>query len=657
MGLRDQRLDEPVKAKLMSHVNNPAISISKLAEYLLTYENICLSDYKKAGMDTNRSNNLDEIVWQKVQSDRNSGLLAYYLESGLTGHLDDARAMLAGIRQAELEANDGQAWQQILDCTDPVAKRKGLRNYIDTGYKLHRAEAEEALERMLREEKAAQDEAAWQQISGCFDREELKKRLLAYIDAGYENHQREACRLRDEIAEEEQNACDEAAWEEIRSAPDAAVSKPLLEAYIERHRNHLSEAKNWLEKLRQEEKLRRIGRDFQQCTSVADYQRFIQYYDGEAFATDWVGQAKEKIKNVILGDIKQHHIRISRRQIREAIQTYFKGDDSVLREIFRSENFINHIRTGAQPVLPDFVSVMNHKTHVQSPAGHTDVFFFGVTGSGKTCILSGLFALTGQLIPDCGVFKYDALKGEYANLLKDSTLNGTAAPATQTDYLELTYGDIEDESQHVHRLSLIEMPGEVVLDTMSIGKEKLSLQDIGIGATDLFCNRNQKIIFIVIDSDFNRQVQSKQNPDFSTSQSNAIDAIVSLFAQKENEELMKKYVDAIHIIVTKSDKIVPADDEKLEDAMMKKMMNTGFGGVVANLKKLCQTCNINANFGNNPCLFTFSLGKFLARDTGEDVDFFDFDPADSEKIMKVIRLFSLGEKPKSFYRDFCNYFN
>ena len=62
------------------------------------------------------------------------------------------------------------------------------------------------------------------------------------------------------------------------------------------------------------------------------------------------------------------------------------------------------------------------------------------------------------------------------------------------------------------------------------------------------------------------------------------------------------------------------------------------------LKKICKEGNFAINAGSDylPKLYTFSLGKFYLGGV------YDYDPADSRKLLKVIRRITCGQRERNF---------
>ncbi len=183
-----------------------------------------------------------------------------------------------------------------------------------------------------------------------------------------------------------------------------------------------------------------------------------------------------------------------------------------------------------------------------SEDGNTDIYFFGVSGSGKTCVLSGLMSSTGQL-----GFRFDPKGpgggGNYAMELRNYARTSMLPPATDQQYIQVIDGQINDEDGNIHKIAFIEMSGEKTAEFAAMDIQE-SFDDLGPGAASLLSNDNNKVLFFVIDPTNEKNIEMGLGSQQWVMQSDVLNCVSALLTR--NPTLMKKVI-AIHVILTKSD--------------------------------------------------------------------------------------------------------
>lgn len=282
----------------------------------------------------------------------------------------------------------------------------------------------------------------------------------------------------------------------------------------------------------------------------------------------------------------------------------------------------------------------------QSEEGNIDVYFFGVSGVGKSCVLAGLMAQSGRL-----GFSFDPRGsgggGIYAMELRNYARTSRLPPAKDQEYIQLIDCDffyperryLDDngwfdvvEKQRCQKFSFIEMSG-IKLADISKKKGHLSLNDLGIGATQLLSNDNNKVIFFVIDTTNEKKIEFSDGSNHWVMQSDILNCVSSLLSK--DRSLMKK-VEAIHVILTKSDTL---GDCINRDVILEALNSQGYRAVIEDINGICEQYNINRTTGFHVGLYPFSIGKFMPGDV------YVFDDTDSEKILRAIRGVNLRPKP------------
>lgn len=287
----------------------------------------------------------------------------------------------------------------------------------------------------------------------------------------------------------------------------------------------------------------------------------------------------------------------------------------------------------------------------------TDVFFFGIPSTGKTCILMGL------LSSNSFVWNQQIAGGLYGDLLKTYCDEGMLPERTQGSFVAKIHGKIYDDDKNVHHINLIEMSGEEFAVQISRNEKHItSFDEMGTNATQILKNNHKKIFFFIIDPTtelcvFNREVETHDedgNIDTETQtirvrQSSILKGMMDLLDLDSNKEIMDN-VDALHFIATKADTLY---SEGSPDEVARELIVSRYGQLLRPALELCSPSKYEINPATNfkPRLYTFSLGKFYAGGV------YDYDSTDSEKILSVIRKNTRSVKPHSFNEKIKAFFN
>lgn len=289
--------------------------------------------------------------------------------------------------------------------------------------------------------------------------------------------------------------------------------------------------------------------------------------------------------------------------------------------------------------LPDIQQAIDNSVP-ECKEGYTDVYFFGIPSTGKTCILMGLSRADSLHI------NLAHGGGDYADALQQFIDVGLTVPQTKMGFaatLEATINERKSNSQH--KINLIEMAGEDFAKKIAGNQEHIyDFDSMGTGVTNLLRNDNKKVFFLIIDPTTNvinykrRDIvgydEETGSPIYDLiqircNQQNLITKMVDLFAHESNADIMRK-VDSIHVIVTKADLLGKDTIERDEKAL--KLFNARYGNNILDpLIDLCKEYNINVRDNYNPRLYTFSLGKFYVGGV------YEYDPTDSNKLVNAIR--------------------
>lgn len=325
------------------------------------------------------------------------------------------------------------------------------------------------------------------------------------------------------------------------------------------------------------------------------------------------------------------------------------SDDELIVEGVVTQNVLHTLRNmDIKDDLPDIKEAQENSTP-ECKEGYTDVYFFGIPSTGKTCVLMGLTSTPSLQM------NLASAGGDYAAALQQYTEYGVAVPQTPGEFVTTLEGTISDyERNSDHKVNLVEMSGEEFAFKITGNPDHVfNFEDMGTGATRLLSNSNKKVFFLIIDPTtdivrFNREYTEydEETGEKTTrlkhavvNQKTMIPKIINIMQNPDNAEIMKR-VDSIHIIMTKADTLgSPAE----RDANALKQFNLRFGKIVPLLVKLCEEYNINSNTNYRPKLFTYSLGTFYVG------GLYEYDETDSDRLVEVIKNATHGEKPTSFF--------
>lgn len=293
--------------------------------------------------------------------------------------------------------------------------------------------------------------------------------------------------------------------------------------------------------------------------------------------------------------------------------------------------------------------------------GCTDVFFWGIPSTGKTCVLMGLSCASNIHI------NLASAGGDYGSTLMQYTQAGFTIPATPGNFVTTLEASIHTpgDTDQAHHVNLVEMSGEeFAFQIVNNPNHEFSFEDMGAGATELLKGPNRKLFFIVIDPtadrvSLNRKIlvgydgetgEPKYEYQYATAnQRIVLQKLVDLFSLEENKEIMKK-VDGIHFIMTKSDRLAKPAHMRM-DAAMSIFKAQYEGNILGPLKMLCERYNINTPTKFHPELFTFSLGDFYPG------KIFKYNPTDADMLANAIQNSTHAIKNMTWWGKFKNAVN
>jgi hypothetical protein len=243
------------------------------------------------------------------------------------------------------------------------------------------------------------------------------------------------------------------------------------------------------------------------------------------------------------------------------------------------------------------------KTPNTIPDGFTEVYFWGIMGSGKTCALAAILSTLNS----SGLIEIPQSSGfDYTNRLITIFNNDLAYLPTTTNFRNTQYLPFtirEANERNARSVSLIELSGEIFncFYTKVAGLPfKSNDHETTFNAVETFLRtKNPKIHFFFVDYENG----NKTDIDGLT-QLNYLQAATTYFANPNNK-IFDKTTQAIYIVLTKSDMLNGEKENRREEAK-KYLTSERLISFVNVLKEKCVRFGIN---GGNLEFIPFSLGK------------------------------------------------
>lgn len=297
------------------------------------------------------------------------------------------------------------------------------------------------------------------------------------------------------------------------------------------------------------------------------------------------------------------------------------------------------------PVLP------NSEIPVNLSGNGTEVYFWGIKGSGKTCALGTVLSYINKKglyapLPCKGAKYRDALK----NLFKKNASLCILPPATDEEQIHEMALKLKNPDKKINPdgrytpFTFIDLPGELIQRAYELqGKtkeevEQTLLNDRANGDSrfknfnillNYLKNRNSpKIHFFIFEyGSHDKTVEIEQ-------QQVAIpDCLQALMTVLKDLKVFSKSTVGIYLLMTKADRL-PCDKEYRPE-MAAEYFDEHFLAFKANLEEIC-----NKSYIGDFCGITFSIGDVYAQQICK------FDGEDTEKLLRKLFLKSKPESDK-----------
>lgn len=569
------------------------------------------------------------------------------------------------------------------ECDSLKKCHKFKEDYPTSSYKYE-------IEKKIQEFEMADDDAwhAIQQSHGDL----LVNLATTYLaNENYNRHTKEVETLKSQVEATKQEENELKEWQEAISKATRQGDAKLLSEFIHsnKHELFLSQIepnmsvtrKQWAEQIIIDiDEYPTIQRKIDNVlnSSDSDVDNYVslmeQYPMFEKYIHDWMlGDMKKNAwryqRNEMFALLFGGELHFKETNMERIISPYFKTTELIENGIL-TETQIEWIRTHPN-IQSDYDDVdLPIEDNFKVAPNTTDVYFFGISGCGKTAILAGLF--NAQTIEENLSFKvlaHSDHKGfNYARTLTASLNKDLFPKSTPTQLQRLGISDTEntdnddkfiqvidatiterdEKNYHVHKISLIEMPGARTNELAQIGTNS-NLDSLGHGAKELLQNDNSKIIFFVIDpKKTQNQTINIHGASVSIRQSDILDMVADLIIRMMDNNQIKN-LKAVHVLMAKSDLLPDQTKETIQ-----KVIDEGrYKQLMITLNKICHPSRgeVNIHCNRQPHIFTFSLGEIAPG------DFVRYKDTDTKKILKVICGNTISVRSKNFWDTVMTWMN
>lgn len=298
-------------------------------------------------------------------------------------------------------------------------------------------------------------------------------------------------------------------------------------------------------------------------------------------------------------------------------------DDNKLKELLTLRGYdqrgvtIEKVRKYIEPKLT-ISDVPKNEWDV--PEGYTDVFFWGIPSSGKTCALSAILSTIKKEYmmeaPECRIKFGATYRDTLINIFRKDI--GYLPGRTNTDTTQympfLFYRSPKDKKR---KISFFELSGEVFKYFYEKANGK-GIEDIdgydreevekAFNTLDILLkSNNQKIHFFFIDYN---QESKYAGHNGQLTQANYLEAASTYFRDAtdvngKRVNIFQRKTDAVYVVVTKSDEMKDEMKDDDENDGAKKFLKENFGTFMGVLQRQCEDNNV---------LFTvkrFSIGDVI----------------------------------------------
>ena len=428
-----------------------------------------------------------------------------------------------------------------------------------------------------------------------------------------------------------------------------AVSEPKLRRYLSDWPvgNHAEEAIQVLGEIGEWERVERSNDLF----AVDDYR---DNHPDSLFKNE-VDAKYYELREEEIKKMRANPSEYTKQDVDRLIQSDIFKPQELIDEGLMTEESWARLQDFNRDALPDLQAMQMEDPNIQAPIGCADIYFFGMPGAGKTCLLMGLIGACGYGY----TLNMRKSGGPYLAALQQYVHEGITSGPTYHRFVTVINGEVTERTKRgkavYHPINLVEMSG-VGLFVSMVDKKEVSLANMVEGATNLLQSENRKVFFILVDPtklnleiDYLEDIRDAEGDLIGQNvrrkyinQRDFINMFISLFELPVNQDVMSK-VDAIHFIVTKAD-MLGDGSTRLDKAC--ELLISIYQGPIEQLKNYCRKTRINLFTNYQPQIYTFSLGRFYLG------NIFDFDKTEALQLVDAIRKITSGIKEISWWNRF-----
>lgn len=245
------------------------------------------------------------------------------------------------------------------------------------------------------------------------------------------------------------------------------------------------------------------------------------------------------------------------------------------------------VKNYAQPALK-FNDIPQDECNV--PSGYTDIYFWGIPSSGKTCALAAILSTIEKdytmEAPDTQQQFGSTYRTSLVNMFRNNVGNLPGRTnEDRTQYMPFLF--YKRGEKHKRKISFFELSGEVFKYFFEVVNNSHIINDYDREAIEnsfktlelLLNSNNQKIHYFFID--YNQQTKHTEDNNGLT-QNDYLSAAAIYFRDRNN--IFRKKTDAVYVVITKSDEIKGADRQETA----KEFLQGNFGAFMDVLKNHCK---------------------------------------------------------------------
>lgn len=235
--------------------------------------------------------------------------------------------------------------------------------------------------------------------------------------------------------------------------------------------------------------------------------------------------------------------------------------------------------------------------------GQTEVYFWGITGSGKTCTLASILSVASIVEKGGGGVDYFQ---KLTNIFEDGA--GTLPPGTQGDKFQSFSFDLLDEHKKHYPMTIVDLPGELISRMGAIyagDKTQYEKESVKKFLSIIKDTKNPKYHFFIVD------VTNTKRDAEGLLQFNYLKNLANFFTQTE-PDIFNDKTSGVAILVTKSD--VLSSDEKEQLAMAIDLLNKKFDKFITPLKSIAYSKGLISSEEEDINVIPFSIGQVYFSD-------------------------------------------